>query len=329
MVRDVPDLSIGHIFLSVIYVNFNFKFYREKKIYKMVLQRNLVRSMIVAERLFEKRKQEVQREKERVKHMEYGTNFSPSGRNRKEKNRIALVCAAVCIFAVLGLVLGMQIWGNSGKTSSVSADVQSRQSSEYTRPNPVSSREEVSEVSAVVPQYSGVIVLDAGHGGEDPGCVVGEVYEKNISMELVALLQKELEARGFSVVLTREKDEYVELSRRAEIANQAQADLFVSLHCNSFAEDPSVSGFECYYYKSEEGNALAQNIMDAAEAASIEVRSVQMGNYQVLRETNMTAVLVEMGVMTCPEELSSLLDAEYRETLVKAMADGLCAYIDA
>lgn len=247
--------------------------------------------------------------------------------NKKQRKRIILlVCAFTCIIAGLCLFLGMQAWQKD--SSIASGNPQSRSVSEITNAVLINSQENFSEPSASIPQYSGVIVLDAGHGGKDPGCVVGKTYEKDISMNLVNLLQKELKSRGFSIVLTREKDEFVDLSRRAEIANQAQADLFISLHCNAFEEDPSVSGFECYYYQSDEGNTLAQKIMDSAESTSIEVRRVQMGNYQVLRETNMTAVLIETGVMTCPEELSKLLDATYQEKMVKAIADGLCSYLD-
>lgn len=90
------------------------------------------------------------------------------------------------------------------------------------------------------------VVLDAGHGGKDPGKVQGKVYEKNIALKIVLLAGKELEQDpDFKVIYTRKDDRFVELYERGRIANKAQADLFVSVHCNA-APVKQVSGAETF-----------------------------------------------------------------------------------
>ena len=78
------------------------------------------------------------------------------------------------------------------------------------------------------------IVLDAGHGGKEPGCVINGAAEKDITLSIVLLLQEKLESEGAAVVLTRSADYDVSLPDRSEIANNAGANYFISIHCNSY-----------------------------------------------------------------------------------------------
>ena len=90
-----------------------------------------------------------------------------------------------------------------------------------------------------------VVVLDAGHGGKDPGKVAKNIYEKNVALNIVLLTGKYLEAhKDIKVVYTRKKDVFVDLKERGKIANDADADLFVSIHCN--AHHTQASGTETY-----------------------------------------------------------------------------------
>lgn len=168
-----------------------------------------------------------------------------------------------------------------------------------------------------------IIVLDAGHGGVQPGCVAGEILEKNITLEVTLQLESKLEEMGFSVVLTRDSDEDIELDERADIANRAEAECFVSLHCNWYEEDSSVSGLECYYFQAEESKRLAALIAESTDSESIHTRDIKEENFQVLRETKMPATLIEMGFMTNPEELELLTSDDYQEKLVSAIANGI------
>lgn len=92
-----------------------------------------------------------------------------------------------------------------------------------------------------------IVVLDPGHGGHDPGAVNTEtrLQEKDVVLEIGLEARRLLLEAGCFVIMTRDKDKFVSLSRRAEISSEAKADAFVSMHCNA-AENPIAHGFECF-----------------------------------------------------------------------------------
>lgn len=246
-------------------------------------------------------------------------------RRRRNKRRYQLRAymqrGAVVLAAVLCLVLGAR--GVLSLTSRASAhkknDVQ---------PVPISQADGngLTAAAAAVAPLGITVVLDAGHGGEQPGCVIGDLQEKEIAMAITQRLKTRLEQMGFDVVLTRGDDMDVGLSERAQIANQAEGECFVSIHCNSYVDD-SISGLECYYYRSEAGEQLAEAIATATEASEIDTRESKEGNFQVLREADMPAVLIEVGYMTNPAELELLASEEYQQTLASAIAEGIGAML--
>ena len=91
--------------------------------------------------------------------------------------------------------------------------------------------------------------------------------------------------------------------------------------------DDSISGLECYYYRSEAGEQLAEAIATATETSEIDTRESKEGNFQVLREADMPAVLIEVGYMTNPAELELLASEEYQQTLASAIAEGIGAML--
>ena len=246
-------------------------------------------------------------------------------RRRRNKRRYQLRAymqrGAVVLAAVLCLVLGAK--GVLSLTSRASAhkknDVQ---------PVPISQADGngLTAAAAAVAPLGITVVLDAGHGGAQPGCVIGDLQEKEIAMAITQRLKTRLEQMGFDVVLTRGDDMDVGLSERAQIANQAEGDCFVSIHCNSYVDD-SISGLECYYYRSEAGEQLAEAIATATETSEIDTRESKEGNFQVLREADMPAVLIEVGYMTNPAELELLASEEYQQTLASAIAEGIGAML--
>ncbi|MGM9607833.1 MAG: N-acetylmuramoyl-L-alanine amidase [Oscillospiraceae bacterium] len=170
-----------------------------------------------------------------------------------------------------------------------------------------------------------LVVLDPGHGGDDPGAVVGETLEKDINLAIALLVREQLEEQeGITVLMTREQDVYPSLTDRADFANRENADLFVSIHANSL-EDDSYAGIITFYHPDKRSSrAFAQAIQAAAAAASGGIdRGVRSEDYAVLRETDMPAVLVETGFMTCPEELALLQDADYQKLLAEGIAQGI------
>lgn len=168
------------------------------------------------------------------------------------------------------------------------------------------------------------VVLDAGHGGTEPGCEFTGVLEKNITLAVTLALKEKLEESGIDVVLTREGDQDVSLDERCAIANAASADLFVSIHCNSYIDDTSINGFEGYYYQDENSKRLADLILGAAgNYPSIKTRNVKEENYKVLRDTKMPATLLEIGYLSNKAERTNLQSSEYQNTLAQAIFEGI------
>lgn len=171
-----------------------------------------------------------------------------------------------------------------------------------------------------------LVILDPGHGGDDPGAMVGETMEKDINLAIALLVREQLaDQEDVTVVMTREQDVFLSLTDRAELANQEKADLYVSIHANALEGDDSFAGIFTFYHPDKRSDqAVAETIQAAVSASSGGLdRGVRSEDYAVLRETDMSAVLVETGFMTCPEELSMLQDLDYQKLLAVGIAQGI------
>ena len=173
-----------------------------------------------------------------------------------------------------------------------------------------------------------MIVVDAGHGGNDPGTSYGSILEKEYTLQMAKRLQKELERRGATVVMTRSDDSYVELERRAEIANQMRADLFVSVHIDYYEDSEEICGLTCHYMPdSTDGRRLAVAMEGEVRAAGIiRVNDSRESDFSVLRNTQMPAVLVETGYLSNSFDRQKLQDPEYHGNLATAIVNGIDAF---
>lgn len=172
------------------------------------------------------------------------------------------------------------------------------------------------------------IVLDAGHGGKDPGANVDDVMEKDITLEIAEMTRKILENAGYKVGMTRTDDTFVELTKRPMLANQKNAHIFVSIHCNS-SEDGIGNGIETFYTEQKEKTSedLANEIQTSLIASTnAENREVKTANYTVLVRSNMPAALVEVGFLTDSEELELLQQQDYQKKLAEGIAEGIINY---
>ncbi|GAK07076.1 N-acetylmuramoyl-L-alanine amidase [Geomicrobium sp. JCM 19038] len=143
------------------------------------------------------------------------------------------------------------------------------------------------------------IVLDPGHGGQDPGAVVHNFYEKEITLDIANRAAAYLTDAGYNVSLTRSNDSFVALDDRAEYANGTSADIFISIHANA-SFDLDANGIETYYAP---GSAAGQTLANALQSEAVREidmrdRGVLPSNYVVLRKTAMPAALIEFGFMT-------------------------------
>ncbi len=151
----------------------------------------------------------------------------------------------------------------------------------------------------------GVIFIDPGHGGSDPGSDNGERYEKDDTLKLALAVRDELEKNDFRVVMSRTEDETVERTRRGEMANECSAQLMVSLHRNKAQGEGR--GIEIFIPlgESAESKMLADNIMKALVGQGFEERSVRAGtlmsseeDYEELAVAAMPSCLVEVGFLS-------------------------------
>lgn len=173
------------------------------------------------------------------------------------------------------------------------------------------------------------IVLDAGHGGTDPGSVgPGGNLEKIIALKVVRKLQSIL-VKGHCVILSRYDDSYVSLKERCDLANVHSADIFVSIHCNS-AGVATATGIETFHHpKSKNGIRLAKEIQaQLVKATGLADRKakVHKDKLYVLYHTQMPAVLVEIGFINNHIEEQLIASEEYQEKCAEAIARGIESY---
>ncbi len=175
-----------------------------------------------------------------------------------------------------------------------------------------------------VPEFC--VVIDAGHGGNDGGTVSGEVIEKDSNLSVALKLKAILEDNNIEVILTRNSDEKMSLAQRTSVANDSNADFFISLHCNYYEDDAQIAGLECYYNSPDatESKAYAESIIHAVSLSNdVKTRDAKTENYYVLRNTQIPAVLVEMGFLSNYSESQKLLSDDYQEILAQRMVEGI------
>ena len=208
-----------------------------------------------------------------------------------------------------------------------------------------------------VPPRPRVIALDSGHGGVDQGTQNARLglKEKEFTLDVSRRLKALLERKGYTVVLTRDADERLDLQSRAIIANRANADVFVSIHFNALPNDQRTRGTEIFTFApahqrstnawslgasdDTEHEAAPGNRYDAANAmlahalhrellAGLQTfdRGKKIGHLGVLRGLNCPGVLVESGFLSNDEEAKKIATPAYRQDIAEALAAGIADY---
>jgi N-acetylmuramoyl-L-alanine amidase len=183
------------------------------------------------------------------------------------------------------------------------------------------------------------IALDPAHGGIFPGAIginPFELREKDVMLALSLTLGKLLKQGGHQVVYTRTKDTHLDenlnsdLRKRVEIANNARADIFVSLHCNAYS-DPNPEGMETLYRPdSPASERLARAIQDSLVSTFIDHvnRGVKPKDLFILRLAQMPACQVEIEFISNPVQLEFLASPTNQENLARALADGILDFCE-
>ncbi len=189
-----------------------------------------------------------------------------------------------------------------------------------------------------------IVMVDAGHGGYDPGAIaVQDIYEKEISLQIAKKVRDFLNPSGVTTLLTREDDvdyvpegvkgkkakKQIDLNYRIAKATEAKADIFVSIHVNSTVTGKN-SGAETFYYlNSEESKMLAVNIQqELIKISGMNRRIAKPGDFYIIKNTSMPAVIVEVGYLSNYNERKKLLQSWYQEQVARAIAKGIANYFE-
>lgn len=187
------------------------------------------------------------------------------------------------------------------------------------------------------------IVLDAGHGGSDPGKVgVNDALEKDINLAITLKLKDLLEQKDIEVVLTRDSDaglypadatnkKVSDMQKRCQIITEANPVFTISIHQNSYTTE-DVCGAQVFYYgQSAEGKKLATILQDSLIShVNSESRRVAKANesYYLLKKTPTPTVIVECGFLSNPAEADLLLDTDYQNKIARAIYMGILEYLE-
>lgn len=173
------------------------------------------------------------------------------------------------------------------------------------------------------------IVIDAGHGGKDPGSTgYSGTFEKVSNLAIAErVYDLLLEDSRFEVRMTRTDDTFVELEDRAGMANDWPADAFVSIHGNAY-EDSSVSGSETFY-RYDNGLLLAEAIHEElVDAMGFRDRGIRLNELKVLTLSQVPSLLIETGYLSNVAEETAILSEEGQDRMARAIVDGLKAYYE-
>ena len=229
--------------------------------------------------------------------------------NKRAKKRMIFRRRMIFIGIILLLILFVSIWNNN-KQGDNSKNV------------------DTTEETFAEETYK--VVIDPGHGGKDVGATgASGLYEKdftlNLSKKVKEILEKE---QKIQVYMIREDDTFISTKDkyRPKFANELDADLYISIHGNTF-EDSEVSGTETYYY--HEKFKLFAEIMHkhVANSTGFNDRGVRVKDLFVVKDTDMPSVLLEIGYLTNPQEEQKMLNDELQYSVAEAIGDGVTEYL--
>jgi N-acetylmuramoyl-L-alanine amidase len=193
-----------------------------------------------------------------------------------------------------------------------------------------------------LPLSGKVIVLDAGHGYPDGGAESGDAQEKDIALNITQYLRDYLQESGALVIMTREDDydladkgqkglsarKSIDLRRRAQIVNNSDADLFISVHLNAIPS-PRWRGAQSFYNpKSDENEKLASFLQDSfrAQLGNTERSAKAINSVYLLNQAKLPAALVEVGFLSNPDESNLLQSTSYQKKIAGSIYNGISRY---
>ena len=180
-----------------------------------------------------------------------------------------------------------------------------------------------------------VVVIDAGHGGHDPGKVgVNDALEKDINLQIAEKVKKLLEKNNIEVVMTREDDvmedtKLEDMKKRVALINKTKPAITVSIHQNSYS-DQSVKGAQVFYYVNSDVSQEAASLMqeELRKVDTSNTRQIKSNSdFYMLIKTEVPTIIVECGFLSNPGEAEKLITDEYQEEMAQAICDGIITWL--
>ena len=192
------------------------------------------------------------------------------------------------------------------------------------------------KVWAIMPLTGKTIIIDPGHGQEDPGTSYGTVYEKDINLSISLYLEEELGSLGANVILTRDGDydlsspnaihrKKSDFDNRIRLINESDADLYLSIHLN-YLNNSKYKGAQVFYIKDNKELAkVIQNSMNKLLNSDREIKKIPNDTYMYSR-LKIPGVLIECGFLSNSEERNLLKTSDYQRKVAKGIAEGIIKY---
>lgn len=178
------------------------------------------------------------------------------------------------------------------------------------------------------------IIIDAGHGPDTPGkrSPDGQLREFEFNEAVAKRLKKNLQSKKVLCIFSHDMNRDVPLNERITLANRMKADLFISIHANAFGtqwnEVNGIETFTCLNARSVTQSIATLIHQEVIKSTGRKNRGIKQGNFAVLRETNMPAVLVECGFMTNKQEMKLLKEPMYQQRCADGISSGILKFID-
>ena len=203
--------------------------------------------------------------------------------------------------------------------------------------------QEANSVSVAGDTQSRVIVIDAGHGGVDPGKIgVNGVHEKDINLQIALLLEKYFATQGIQVIMTRRTDDGLysedsankkseDMKKRVALIEEYDADVLISIHQNSFTDSRSKGAQVFYYADSTESEKLAKTVQQQLiQGVDTENTRAAKANsdYYMLKKSPSLAIICECGFLSNPEECEKLCTPEYQRQIAWNIYIGVMQYLN-
>ncbi len=252
-----------------------------------------------------------------------------SSKKRKKKKRIRwdkiIGCITIAVIILFTLIIIKDFQGVDKAAEAVNATVAN-----------VDNKDDNNTILSTTKANKRIVCIDAGHGGTDPGADASGMYEKDHTLMMAQLVKKNLEAAGYTCIMTRTTDSKISLENRVSIAKKAKATVMVSLHRNYYAGPESVRGIEAWILNSSPSDAqkLADTVLgQLGKISGTEIRGIKTGtmadantNYYINREAPMTSMILELGFITNTQD--NALFTTQKTACAKAISDGIIAYIE-